>query len=134
MNKHRSARLGWTLATLIFVIGAAYVLGGNDELRQLNRSIRRWMDPPTQAQMQRAVAAEAQQASIDSITRADTVGRHADAPASPRFILATFSIAFAVVAATFLASIRWTISVPRATQAASHHPRERATRESLRSR
>ena|SRR5579885_992524 len=97
-----------TISILIFAIGAPYALGGGAVFRQMRARIRAFMEPPTPAQIQRAVAAEARQAAIDSIVRADTThAPRADPPASLGFIAKLIAATLGGVIILVVASTRW---------------------------
>jgi len=108
------SKLVWLVAAVAFVVAASYALGGDDVFRQMRARLRAFMEPPTPAQVQRAVAAEARQAAIDSIVRADTThASRADAPASLAFIVKLIGATLGGVTILVVASTRWSSSQAR---------------------
>jgi hypothetical protein len=97
------------IGIVVFAAGAAYVLGGADMYRELRTRAKAFMEPPTPAQIQRAVAVEAQQARADSIARADTANhtQRSDPPASLGFILAVVGATLGGLFVLIVLSTRW---------------------------
>jgi hypothetical protein len=72
----RTSRLpvwGWLVGGIVFLIGATYAVGGATAFSDMRARVRSWLEPPTARQMQRATDAAAQQLTVDSAVRADTV-------------------------------------------------------------
>ena len=97
-----------------FILAAAYALGGSAAFRQMRARVRAFMEPPTPAQIQGAVAAERRQALVDSMVRADTAhGPRSDPPASLGFILKLVGVTLGGVIILVVASTRWAGPVSR---------------------
>lgn len=98
----------WLACAVAFLLAAAYALGGGAAFRQMRARLRAFMEPPTPAQIQRAVIAERRQELVDSIVRADTAhAPHSDPPASLGFILKVVAVTIGGVVILVVASTRW---------------------------
>lgn len=105
------------MCTVAFIIAAAYALGGASVFGQMRARLRAFMEPPTPAQVQRAVVAEARQAAIDSAIRADTAQRpRSDPPASLGFVVRLVGATLAGVIVLLVASTRWASTAARRHQ------------------
>lgn len=116
MARHSVRRpIAWLAGVLVFALASAYALGGASVFRGMRARIRAFLEPPTPAQIQTAVAVEAQRAAFDSAVRADTAHMpRSDPPASLAFILEVMTGTVGGVLVLLVASIHWSRARPEA--------------------